>query len=307
MILIGAIAVTAMGEAAWYWPFGSDDDAVDAPRLSQLMEPATELIDEASDLAAEGKVTESVEKYRQALQTLDRIEAENPGRAQSQEFATVRNKRAYVNAAIDSLLLNQVKQNAKPVAVSDTTELEKRLADERAEKAGRKPKPPAEEKAKVPETVSEKASPKVSAEKPKPAVAKGKKAKPTVQQAAAAAGKSAEVRPTGGKDLVAYCIAHGEFTAAAEEIKKMLVQRPNDPGALNLRAALESAQDRPKDAEATLDQAIMSNPRNHYAYYNMALLILRTHPENHAAAKRYYETGRAVGGPEDPELEELLK
>ena len=119
-------------QASWYWPFGSDDVSEDAPRISELMEPATELIDEASDLAADGKVDESVEKYRKALDELDRIERENPERAKSAEFATLRNKRAYVNAAIDSMLLSQVKQNARVVAVSDTTELEKRLAKERA-------------------------------------------------------------------------------------------------------------------------------------------------------------------------------
>lgn len=289
--MTGIIALATACEASWYWPFGSDDDDVEAPRLSKLMEPATELIDEASDLAAENKVAESVDKYRQALQALDRIEAENPDRAQSQEFATVRNKRAYVNAAIDSLLLQQVRQNAKTVAVSDTSELEKRLA---AERAGNK-----EAKALAAE------------EKPKPEET-GKPGtkeirKPTAAEKPAAQPQPEAARPAGGKERIAYDIAHGDFASASEEIKKMLVQRPNDPTALNLRAALESAQDKPKEAEATLDQAIMSNPRNHYAYYNMALLILRTNPEGRSAAKRYYETGRAIGGPEDPELEELLK
>ena len=87
----------------------------------------------------------------------------------------------------------------------------------------------------------------------------------------------------------------------------MLVAKPNDPVALNLKAAMEVSQGKLKDAESTLDQAIMSNPRNHYAYYNMALLVLRMNPENLKVAKRYYETGRAVGGPEDAELEELVK
>lgn len=122
-------------QASWYWPFGSDDgDEKTPPRLSTLMEPASLLIDEASDLAADGKVDESVEKYRKALAELDRIETENPERAKTSEFSTVRNKRAYVNAAIDSMLLSQVKANAKAVAVSDTTELERKLAEERGEK-----------------------------------------------------------------------------------------------------------------------------------------------------------------------------
>ena len=105
LLCVGVLSLTS--SASWYWPFGSDDDDSREPRLSELMEPATELIDEASDLAYEGKVQESVEKYRKALEELDRIEAENPERAQKQEFATVRNKRAYVNAAIDAMLMRR--------------------------------------------------------------------------------------------------------------------------------------------------------------------------------------------------------
>ncbi|MBQ2631640.1 MAG: hypothetical protein IJG13_18340, partial [Kiritimatiellae bacterium] len=148
------LAIASGAAASWYWPFGSSDDA-SAPvrRLSELMEPASRLIDDASDLAAEGKSQEAVEKYREALAELDRIEAENPERAASPEFSTVRNKRAYVNAAIDSLLLAQVTANAKAVAVSDTTELEKRLAAEKAKSAGggeAKAPAPAEEVARRP-------------------------------------------------------------------------------------------------------------------------------------------------------------
>ena len=135
-VALFAVALTfACGvRASWYWPFDSDGVDTSAPRISELMETASELIDEASDLAADGKIDESVEKYRKALDELDRIERENPERAKSTEFATLRNKRAYVNAAIDSMLLGQVKRNAKVVAVSDTTELERKLAEERGEK-----------------------------------------------------------------------------------------------------------------------------------------------------------------------------
>ena len=128
-------------------------------------------------------------------------------------------------------------------------------------------------------------------------------AKETVREVAA----EKEVRPAAGKDRIAYDIAHGDFKDAESVIAAMLREKPNDPKALNLRAALETSRGNLKEAEAALDQAIMSNPRDHYAYYNMALLVLRADPSRQAVARRYYETGRAVGGPEDPELEELLK
>ena len=266
LVLLGLLVCSA--QASWYWPFGSDDDdGSEAPRLSVLMEPATELIDEASDLAADGKTDESVAKYRQALLALDQIERENPERAETSEFATLRNKRAYVNAAIDSMLLSQVKGNAKAVAVSDTTELEKKLAEERGEKPKAESKPEVVEKSKPSEP-----------------------SKPLTKRAQAMAD-----------------IAAGDYAAAEIIIQEMLTAKPNNALALNLKATMEACQGKLKEAERTLDLAIMNNPRDHFAYYNMAILMLRQNPDNKVSAKRYYETGRTYGGPEDAELEALFK
>ena len=52
---------------------------------------------------------------------------------------------------------------------------------------------------------------------------------------------------------------------------------------------------------------IMSNPRSPYAYYNMADLMLKRDPPNKDAARRYYETGRVMGGQKDERLEGALK
>lgn len=291
-----ALALVLGAEASWYWPFGSSDDDASAPvrRLSELMEPASRLIDEASDLAADGKSQEAVEKYREALSELDRIETENPERAASPEFSTVRNKRAYVNAAIDSLLLEQVKVNAKAVAVSDTTELEKRYAAEKAKAAGAEA--PKQEEVKT----AEKPSP-AKAEEPSSAKAE----KPSPAKAASAPTRPA--KPLSRREQVIADIAAGDYAAAELQISEMLAEKPNGAMALNLKASMEAAQGRQKEAENTLDQAIMSNPRSYYAYYNMASLLLKAGPANKKAAKRYYETGRVVGGPPDPQLEESLK
>ena len=265
-------------QASWYWPFGSDDTNEDAPRISELMEPATELIDEASDLAGDGKIDESIEKYRKALDELSRIEQENPERAKGAEFATLRNKRAYVNAAIDSMLLSQVKQNAKVVAVSDTTELEKKLAEER--KGGSR----AKAKDKV----------------------EGKQPKSAVRQSPSPSPKTA-VRPQTKREQVMADIANGDYAAAEIAIKEMLAAKPNSAMALNLKAAMELKQGKVEEAEKTLDQAVSANPRNPSAYYNLALLLLQKDAGNKSSARRYYETGRAMGGAADPRLEALLK
>ena len=102
-------------------------------------------------------------------------------------------------------------------------------------------------------------------------------------------------------------IANGDFAAAEILIKEMLTAKPNGASALNLKATMESRQGKFKEAERTLDQAIRSNPRNYYAYYNMAILMLQVNPDNKDVPRRYYETGRSVGGPKDEQLEALVK
>ena len=121
-----------------FWSVGTDKNEDGAVRLSVLIEPATEAIDAADDLAYDGKTSEAVDKYREALEILDTIEAQNPERAATPEFASVRNKRAYVTATIDSILLLEARKNAKAVAITDTTDLEKKFAQRQAEKRAKR-------------------------------------------------------------------------------------------------------------------------------------------------------------------------
>lgn len=305
---VGVLALAALaafgGRASWYWPFGSDDETSDAtrPRLSELMEPASLLIDEASDLAEDGKSVEAIEKYRAALAALDAIEAENRDWAGKPEFATLRNKRAYVNATIDSLLLMQVKANARAVAVSDTTALERRLAEERAKKSG-KALPPAAK----PAASAEAAEATEPAREREPAAEAATRAAKPRKPTAAVAPKTAPAKPLSRRAQVMADLSAGDYAAAELVLSEILSEKPDDVAALNLQAALETARGDFKAAERALDRAISVHPRNHYAYYNMANLILRTHPSNKAGARRYYETGRRVGGPRNEALEQRLK
>ena len=286
-MFVAVAGLAAAVRGSWYWPFGSDDATEDAgrPRLSELMEPASLLIDEASDLAEDGKSVEAVEKYRQALAALDAIEAENRAWADKPEFATLRNKRAYVNATIDSLLLMQVKSNARAVAVSDTTELERKLAAERAKKGGA----PQESATRQPAAKDATAKP----------AAKESPAKPAASPKPAA--------PRTRREQAMSDLSSADYAAAELGISEMLSERPDDAAALNLKAALETLRGNFKEAERALDRAIGAHPRSHHAYYNMANLILKSQPGNVSGARRYYETGRAVGGPRDAALEARLK
>jgi tetratricopeptide (TPR) repeat protein len=97
-----------------------------------------------------------------------------------------------------------------------------------------------------------------------------------------------------------------DFAAAKANVRDVLAVKPNDAPALNLRAVCEAAAGDSSAAEKTLDQAIRSNPRDYHAYYNMANLMLQARGSADVA-RRYYETGRAVGGPKDKALEEAFK
>ena len=307
-LLVSALLASSAG-ASWYWPFGGDDDGQgekSPPRLSELMEPASLLIDEATDLAEDGKREEAIEKYREALAALDEVEASNRERADKPEFATLRNKRAYVNATIDSLLLAQAQSNARAVAVSDTTALEKRLADERAGKTKDAQSPDAAAQ-------SQKQSPNAAAQSQKQspnAAAQEQKQEPASAEATAATAQGGSAKRQAPLSLRAQAmadIAAGDCDAAALVVAEMLAATPDGVAALNLKAALETARGDFRAAEAALDRAISVHPRSHFAYYNMARMIMQSRPSDRSAARRYYDTGRSVGGPRDEKLEETLK
>lgn len=297
--------------AAWYWPFGGDDADKGRPRLSTLMEPATRLIDSASDLADEGKVDEAVEDYRKALDELARIEIENPDRAVLPEFASVRNKRAYIESAIDSLLFSQAERHARAVAVTDTTELERRYAEERAARAaaranrGKTSSDRGREKA--PESVSDieaALSPEVPQAKPADDKAMSGQ-RPMLMLGEPTPAERRRKLMLGARDAM----QRKDFAAALADVDRVLKESPNDAAALNLRAMIQKASGDSEAAERTLTQLIRTNPTVYYGFYNMAKLVLETRGEaGRQAARRYYLSGReSCGGPVDAFLEEKLK
>lgn len=271
-----ALALGAGASGAWYWPFSSDDEK--PPRVSELMEEASIMIDEAYDLAADGKTSEAVDKFREALAELDRIEAENPDRVKEPEFNTLKNKRATITAAVDSLLLDEVQSNAKAISVTDTTELQKKYDAKMAAKRGGAADVPREE---------------VDEERPK--------TRPVEESAPSAADA-----PRSNLEKAMAALKAKDYDAVERAVSEMLSENAKDSVALNLLAAAEIAKGDAKSAEKTLDLAISANPGSYYAYYNMARLMVRA-KGNKEAAKRYYETGRRYGGPKDAALEGMLK
>lgn len=301
VLFLAVFGVFTSVNASWYWPFGSDDDS-DGPRLSELMEPASELIDDASDLAMDGKIQDAITKYREALDELNKVELDYPDRAATTEFASLRNKRAYVNAAIDTLLLAEARDNAKAVAITDTTELEKKFL----RKKGLLP-PEENPVTRAPEAEPEKPASEV---KPDAKVPEVKKDVKPVREADSV--KIAEALRKNPKNrrlrlaLIGEHIKAENYDNAKAQIDILLKANMTDSSALNLKAVCEAAQGDFKSAEKTLDLAIQSNPRDYNGYYNMANLKLQG-SGNKDVARYYYETGRAVGGPKDAELEAAVE
>ena len=302
-VVCAALAISLAAQASWYWPFGSDDDSKkDQPRLSELMEQASIAIDNASDLADEGKVEEAVAEYRRALAELDRVERENPERAATPEFATVRNKRAIVNASIDSLYLAQARENARAVAVTDTTELEKRFAERRAERLAASG---GDKNTVKPKLENQLESYMVEERKRNEAIgqeAERVKTERTIKELLAKDPNSRKARLLQANEMRKA----GDFDGAIEKLDGVLAENPDDASALNMRAICEASLGNAKAAHKTLAHAIKTNPDDYHAFYNMTRLVMQTSGKKNAA-KRYYETGRALGGPEDKSLEELLK
>jgi len=290
IIAVTFCALVCKANAAWYWPFGSEKSNDDS--ISSLIEPITTLIDDAGDLAEDGKIDDAVAKYREAIKELDRLEANHPEKADSPEFSTIRTKRAYVTASIDSLLLAETRKNARAVAVTDTTELEKKYAKlKESKKTAKKPADPP--------TVSEDKNEELAATPDEASLRRDEIARMLSQDPRNRRARLLLVR----EDILA-----GDFQSARLALAQLLQEKPNDAAALNMRAFMEIRQNNHKEAEKTLDQCIRSNPRSHNAYYNLARLYLATRgASGKDAARRFYETGRKLGGKVDRALEMELK
>lgn len=297
--------------AAWYWPFGEDEDSPDAkPRLHRLLENANDLIEQAEDAALDGDAEKALELYNSALTNLVDVAAKNPDRAEKPEFAPLRNKIAATSAAIDSIRFAQVNQNIRAVAVTDTTELQKKYDEEQAKKKGLKlseekkkeePKK-AEEKKVEPKPESKPESPKKAEDKPAPEKLSPPAASAPVKKTV----PSKPVAVAGLDDKLQTAlneIQSKDFAAADLLLADLEKERPNDLNVLILRAAAQNGLKYHLAARRTLEKAMRAHPKHYLPYYNLAYLMFKLEGEGPASAKQYYELGRTFGGPQDLRLE----
>ena len=335
LLLVIAVCVTLFAHGAWYWPFGSKEDDPSKPlRLHRLLEEANNYIEIAEDEALKGNGDGALENYRLALSELDRVERENPDRAETAEFSPLRNKRAACVAAMDAIRFAQVNDNERAVSVTDTRELQKKwnkkhgIKEEVKDEGGKvkdeaEPvEPPVEEPVakvekkpvtraveKLVEKVEEKPV-EAPVEKPETKV----EVKPTEKPVAKVEEKS-EKKQESKDDFSDFKyrlktalaeVRNRDYVAADLLLEELEQERPNDLNVLLLRAAAQAGMGSNHAARRTLEKAMRAHPRSHLPYYNLANLLLDM-GESVDTARQYYEMGRSCGGPQWAPLERRLK
>jgi outer membrane biosynthesis protein TonB len=274
------------------------------------LENANDLIEQAEDAALDGDAEKALELYNSALTNLVDVAAKNPDRVEKPEFAPLRNKIAATSAAIDSIRFAQVNQNIRAVAVTDTTELQKKYDEEQAKKKGLKlseekkkeePKK-AEEKKVEPKPESKPESPKKAEDKPAPEKLSPPAASAPVKKTV----PSKPVAVAGLDDKLQTAlneIQSKDYAAADLLLADLEKERPNDLNVLILRAAAQNGLKYHLAARRTLEKAMRAHPKHYLPYYNLAYLMFKLEGEGPASAKQYYELGRTFGGPQDLRLE----
>ncbi len=316
--------------AAWYWPFGVDEDSPDSkPRLHRLLENANDLIEQAEDAALDGDAEKALELYNSALTNLVDVAEKNPDRADKPEFAPLRNKIAATSAAMDSIRFSQVEQNVRAVAVTDTTELQRKYDEEQARKKGVLPTKKADAgRASAPATAASPGravAPATAADAgrasaPATAVDAGRASAPATAvdsgravapATAADAGRAVASPPVDGFDEKMQTaireIRAKDYAAADLLLEDLEKERRNDLNVLILRSAAQSGLKYYLAARRTLEKAMRAHPKSYLPYYNLAHLMFAIPGEGRESARQYYELGRALGGPRDARLEGRLK
>ena len=317
MIAVTAACAAMAAHAAWYWPFGDDEDSPDKPpRLHRLLENANDLIEQAEDASLEGDAEKALELYNSALTNLTDIAEKNPDRAERPEFAPLRNKIAATSAAIDSIRFAQVNQNIRAVAVTDTTELQKKYDEEQAKKKGIdkviEKKKKKDDKDKGDKDTDDSA--KDDKDKDKKGLGEEPKASNGIRttQPPETLSRQSATSPNveGFDDKIQLAIKElqaKDYAAADLLLEDLEKERKNDLNVLILRAAAQNGLKYHLAARRTLEKAMRAHPKSYLPYYNLAYLMFKIEGEGVDSARQYYELGRDRGGPRDEKLEKRLK
>ena len=339
LFLVVPLCAAMFAHGSWYWPFGSKEDDPSEPlRLHRLLEEANNYIEIAEDEAMKGDGEKALENYRLALGELDRVERENPERAETAEFSPLRNKRAACVAAMDAIRFAQVNDNERAVSVTDTRALQKKwnkkhgIKDDKDDKDLKDVKDLKDDKdlKEVKDLKDLKDDKDVKDDKDLKDVKDDKDLKDVKDTKDLKDVKDTkdlkdikdlkDLKPSKTPEppkeevvdfkyrlkMAIAEVRNKDYVSADILIEELLKEKPNDLNLLLLRAGAQAGMGSRYAARRTLETAMRIYPKSYLPYYNLANLCLQM-GENIEIARQYYELGRTVGnGPVMPELEARL-
>lgn len=150
LVLMALVACLAGPAAAW--PFGDSEEeqaAEVATRVAEALREPNRLIVQAQEATQKGDVEEAIRLFRRAQTLIEQTEATED--TSGPAWSSLRMKKFLCLSALDALALERAEVLDVRQAVTDTSELERRLAEERAalrkkeeakEKLLEAPKPP---------------------------------------------------------------------------------------------------------------------------------------------------------------------
>lgn len=129
-----ALAALLAGPAAAIWPFGESEEARSAAlatRVAESLREPNRAIAQAQDAVERDDTEEAIRQFRRAQALIEEIEARED--TSGSAWAPMRIKKFHCLSMLDALALERAEVQDVRQAVTDTTELERRLAEERAQ------------------------------------------------------------------------------------------------------------------------------------------------------------------------------
>ena len=133
VLAVAALMALLAGPAAAVWPFGDSEEeqaAEVATRVAEALREPNRLIVQAQEATQEGDVEEAIRLFRRAQTLLEQTEASED--TSGPAWSSLRMKKFLCLSALDALALERAEVLDVRQAVTDTSELERRLAEERA-------------------------------------------------------------------------------------------------------------------------------------------------------------------------------
>ncbi|MGN0890487.1 MAG: hypothetical protein ACI4W7_02415, partial [Candidatus Spyradenecus sp.] len=149
LALLLTVALPVPLQAGLFGESEAEKEAKVAKHVADLLREPNRLIAQAQTAAEAGDTEEAIRLFRQAQTRLEEIEMEED--TSTPAFATLRLKKFHCISSLDALALKRAEVQDNRQAVTDTSDLEARLAEERkaladkaaeAEKAAALARPP---------------------------------------------------------------------------------------------------------------------------------------------------------------------